>query len=82
MNAAFMPSLLTAKPDYQHMDTQLIAILIVLFLALGILFLAWFVLAAVMLSSEISESERQADALKAMGWQQWPNDNTEEPDNA
>lgn len=54
------------------MSTQLIALLIVLALAIGALFAAWFAIAACILSGDIAESERQAEALKAMGWQEWP----------
>ena len=46
------------------MSTQLITIVLILLLAIGGLFAAWFAVSAAMLSSEISESERQAEIAK------------------
>jgi hypothetical protein len=51
--------------------TQLVAIFVVLGLALGVLFVAWTVLASCRVSGDVTEHERRIEALKALGWAEW-----------
>lgn len=54
------------------MSTQPLAIIVVLGLALGVLFLAWFAVAACIQNGNDAEFERRIEVMKAMGWTEWP----------
>jgi hypothetical protein len=57
-------------------STQLLAIFLVLFVALVVLFSAWFALAAVNVSGreeqDQAEWERRIATMRALGWADWP----------
>jgi hypothetical protein len=58
------------------MNTQVLAIFLVLFVALVVLFSAWFALAAVNVSGrkerDQEEWERRIATMRALGWADWP----------
>lgn len=54
------------------MSTELVVVCVVVGGALGLLFMAWFALAACVQSGNDAEWERRIEVMKALGWTQWP----------
>jgi len=59
-------------------STELVALFVV-GLALGLLFVTWFTVAACVQSGDDAEIERRLEIMTALGWTEWPSANADYP---